>query len=156
MVNDFGRRGLIASFSLDILSTIVILIDTNIITLFLKENMRETAIIYCRKSTDREDRQTNSLEHQLNNCRKSAENNWLIVLDEIQESVSAKTWWKRAWFNRMIQECNKGRVDYIIIDETKRLARNIMDSALIIWLLDNNQLKWIITTDKKFEACDIS
>ncbi|HBI40698.1 MAG TPA: hypothetical protein DDY16_07110 [Tenacibaculum sp.] len=53
--------------------------------------MRETAIIYCRKSTDREDRQTNSLEHQLNNCRKSAENNGLVVLDEIQESVSAKT-----------------------------------------------------------------
>ncbi len=56
----------------------------------------------------------------------------------------------------MIQECNKGRVDYIIIDETKRLARNIMDSALIIWLLDNNQLQWIIRTDKKFEACDTS
>ncbi len=53
--------------------------------------MRETAIIYCRKSTDREDRQTNSLEHQLKNCRKSAENNALVVLDEIQESVSAKT-----------------------------------------------------------------
>lgn len=156
MVDDFGRRGLIASFSLDILSTIVILIDTNIIILFFKKNMRETAIIYCRKSTDREDRQTNSLEHQLKNCRKSAENNALVVLDEIQESVSAKTWWKRAWFNRMIQECSKWRVDYIIIDETKRLARNIMDSALIIWLLDNNQIKWIITTDKKFEASDIS
>ncbi len=118
--------------------------------------MKQTAIIYCRKSTDREDRQTNSLEHQLKNCRNSASNGDLLVLDEIQESVSAKTWWKRAWFNRMIEACSNWKVDYIIIDETKRLARNIMDSALIIWLLDNNKIKGIITTDKKFEASDIS
>ena len=56
----------------------------------------------------------------------------------------------------MIEACSNWKVDYIIIDETKRLARNIMDSALIIWLLDNNKIKGIITTDKKFEASDIS
>ncbi len=117
--------------------------------------MKQTAIIYCRKSTDREDRQTNSLQHQINNCRNTAKTNDLVVLDEIQESVSAKTWWKRAWFNRMIEECSKWKIDYIIVDEIKRLARNIMDSALIIWLLDNNSIKWIITTDKKFDATDI-
>lgn len=116
--------------------------------------MKQTAIIYCRKSTDREDRQTNSLEHQLKNCKKSVLNNDLIVLDEIQESISAKTWWKRAWFNRMIEACDKWKVDYIVIDETKRLARNIMDSALIIWLLDSNKIKWVLTTDKRFEAWD--
>jgi len=53
--------------------------------------MKQTAIIYCRKSTDREDRQTNSLQHQINNCRNTAKTNDLVVLDEIQESVSAKT-----------------------------------------------------------------
>ncbi len=118
--------------------------------------MKQTAIIYCRKSTDREDRQQNSLDHQLINCRNTAEKNNLAVLDEIKESISAKVWNKRSWFNRMIQECSKSRVDYIIIDETKRLSRNIVDSALIIWLLDNNKIKWIITTDKRFEATDIS
>ncbi len=31
-------------------------------------------IIYYRKSTDRDDKQANTLEHQLNNCRRIAEN----------------------------------------------------------------------------------
>jgi len=53
--------------------------------------MKETAIIYCRKSTDREDRQTNSLEHQINNCKNTVSKNNLLLLDEIQESISAKT-----------------------------------------------------------------
>ena len=58
--------------------------------------MKETAIIYCRKSTDREDRQQNSIEHQLNNCRNTAKRNNLVVLEEIKESASAKTGSKRA------------------------------------------------------------
>ncbi len=53
--------------------------------------MKETAIIYCRKSTDREDRQTNSLEHQSNNCNNTIKKNDLLLLDEIKESISAKT-----------------------------------------------------------------
>ena len=118
--------------------------------------MKETAIIYCRKSTDREDRQTNSLEHQINNCKKTIEKNNLVILDEIQESISAKTWSKRAWFSRMITECLKWKIDYIVIDETKRLSRNMNDSALIIWLLDNNNIKWVLTTEKRFEAWDSS
>jgi DNA invertase Pin-like site-specific DNA recombinase len=49
------------------------------------------AIIYYRKSTDRDDKQANSLEHQLGNCRKIAESNGFDVLKEIGESRSAKT-----------------------------------------------------------------
>jgi DNA invertase Pin-like site-specific DNA recombinase len=48
-------------------------------------------IIYYRKSTDRDDKQANSLEHQLNNCRTTAELKNLVVYKEIGESKSAKT-----------------------------------------------------------------
>lgn len=41
------------------------------------------AIIYYRKSTDRDDKQANSLEHQLANCRKTAALNSLEVIKEI-------------------------------------------------------------------------
>jgi DNA invertase Pin-like site-specific DNA recombinase len=58
--------------------------------------MKETAIIYCRKSTKRDDLQQNTLEHQLSNCRNIAKIKNFVVLDEIVESVSAKTELKRA------------------------------------------------------------
>ena len=48
-------------------------------------------IIYYRKSTDRDDKQANSLEHQLENCRKTAISNSFTVVKEIKESRSAKT-----------------------------------------------------------------
>ncbi|WP_428738691.1 hypothetical protein [Sulfurimonas sp.] len=41
------------------------------------------AIIYYRKSTDRDDKQANSLEHQLENCKRVASNYSLDVVKEI-------------------------------------------------------------------------
>lgn len=41
------------------------------------------AIIYFRKSTDRDDKQANSLEHQLVNCRRIVNLNSLNVIEEI-------------------------------------------------------------------------
>lgn len=49
------------------------------------------AVIYYRKSTDRDDMQANSLEHQLVNCRRIASVNNFDVIEEIGESKSAKT-----------------------------------------------------------------
>lgn len=108
--------------------------------------MKETAIIYCRKSTDREEMQQNSLEHQLNNCRNTVKIRDFVLLDEIVESVSAKEEYKRAWFNRMIDECKKWKIDYIIIDEPKRLSRNNIDSSRAIDLLDKYKIKGVVCT----------
>jgi len=41
------------------------------------------AIIYYRKSTDRDGKQANSLEHQLENCHKTAVSNSLDIYKEI-------------------------------------------------------------------------
>ncbi|MGI1672034.1 MAG: recombinase family protein [Neptuniibacter sp.] len=49
------------------------------------------AVIYYRKSTDRDDKQANSLEHQLNNCRKTAVDRSMNIIEEISECRSAKT-----------------------------------------------------------------
>jgi DNA invertase Pin-like site-specific DNA recombinase len=49
------------------------------------------SLIYYRKSTDRDDKQANSLEHQLNNCRNTARLFELEIFEEIGESKSAKT-----------------------------------------------------------------
>ena len=109
-------------------------------------------IIYYRKSTDRDDKQANSLEHQLDNCRRITKSNSFDVVKEIGESRSAKTEWTRPWFNELISICKKGKIDYIIIDEPKRLSRNNIDTSRIIDLLDKNLIKWIIGTSRQYMA----
>ena len=114
------------------------------------------AIIYYRKSTDRDDKQANSLEHQLWNCRRTANNYKLDVIDEIWESKSAKLEWTRDWFNKLLKLCKTWKIDYIIIDEPKRLSRNNLDSARIIDLFDKKLIKWIYSTWRVYLANQIS
>lgn len=109
-------------------------------------------IIYYRKSTDRDDKQANSLEHQLGNCRQIAKSNGFEVVKEIGESRSAKTEFTRPGFNELIDFCKKKKVDYIIIDEPKRLSRNNIDTSRIIDLMDKNCIKWILWTSREYKA----
>lgn len=109
-------------------------------------------IIYCRKSTDREDKQAISLEHQIENCRRSVARHQLEIVQEIQESKSAKKKWLRPGFKAMIQKCEKWKIDYIVVDELKRLSRNTSDWGDIINLLDEQKIKGIITTGKLYDS----
>lgn len=124
--------------------------------------MKEVAIIYNRRSQDREDRQQNSIEYQRWVCFDSLNKHDLVLFSNwidkwyIEESVSAKIEWKRAWFNRMVKEIKNWNVDYIIIDEPKRLSRNTMDSAMIVNLMERNFLKGLITTWRKYNANNTS
>ena len=114
------------------------------------------AIIYYRKSTDRDDKQANSLEHQLWNCKRTAKNYELDVIEEIWESKSAKLEWTRDWFNKVLKLCKTWKIDYIIIDEPKRLSRNNLDSARIIDLFDKKLIKWIYSTWRFYSAEQIN
>lgn len=109
-------------------------------------------IIYYRKSTDRDDKQANSLEHQLENCLRVAEKYNLEVVKKIGESRSAKTEWTRPWFNELVNICKKWKIDFIIIDEPKRLSRNNIDTSRIIDLLDKKLIKWVLGTSREYKA----
>jgi DNA invertase Pin-like site-specific DNA recombinase len=110
------------------------------------------ALIYYRKSTDRDDLQQNSLEHQLTNCRNTAKGLWCEIIKEIWESASAKDEFKRAWFNEMIDICKKWKVSYIIIDEPKRLSRNNIDTSRVIDLMDKKQIKGIYASSRQYHT----
>lgn len=47
-------------------------------------------IIYCKKSTDRDDKQANSLEHQLENCLRVSEKYDFEIIKKIWENRSVK------------------------------------------------------------------
>ncbi len=112
--------------------------------------MNNRAIIYCRKSTDRDDKQQNSLESQIHACMRTIETNSFVVVDTLMESASAKKSGKRPIFDSLLSLCKKKKVDYIVVDEASRLSRNNTDSAKILGLLEEGYIKGICTTSQRY------
>ena len=113
---------------------------------------RTRAVIYCRKSTDRDDKQQNSLDSQLDACNRTVSEKSLEVVETILESASAKEEWKRPQFARMLEMCRVGKVDYIVVDEVSRLTRNTMDGARIIGLLEKKQILAVFASSRSYFA----
>ncbi|MBP9759306.1 recombinase family protein [Candidatus Dojkabacteria bacterium] len=109
-------------------------------------------IIYCRKSSEDEDRQAQSLETQLSLLTECAKRNNLNVLDILQESRSAKNPNNRPLFNLMLKKIKNGQVNGILVAHIDRLSRNGNESAQITNLLESGQLKEIRTPSNIFNS----
>lgn len=96
--------------------------------------------IYCRKSSEAEDRQVMSIESQLSTLQRTFANRPdIIVIDIYQEAFSAKAP-GRAIFNEMLVRIERGEAEGIIAWAPDRLARNSIDGGRIIYLLDRGVL----------------
>ena len=82
--------------------------------------------IYCRKSSEDEERQVLSIEAQLTELREFAKQNSLFVAKEFYESKTAKEP-GRGVFNEMLGEIEKGVASGILAWNPDRLARNSID-----------------------------
>ncbi len=101
-------------------------------------------IIYCRKSTDTEDKQVLSLESQENELLRLAQTHNLEVVEIFKESKSAKSEGRHV-FNQVLEKIKKGKADGIICWKLDRLARNFIDGGKIIDLLQKGEIKEIRT-----------
>lgn len=110
-------------------------------------------IIYCRKSTDTEDKQVLSLESQEAELKKLAETLNLPVVETLRESRSAKEP-GRPIFNQMIASITAGKADAILCWKIDRLTRNPVDGGQIQWLLQNGKIQCIRTFEKNFLPSD--
>ena len=97
--------------------------------------------VYCRKSTESEDRQILSIDSQQAELQRAFSATPDIEIVEIfRESASAQAP-GRSMFNQMIERIERGDAEGILAWHPDRLARNSVDGGRIIYLLDQRLLK---------------
>lgn len=111
-------------------------------------------ILYARKSTDREDRQVQSLDDQVKILKSLALKLNIKIIDIYREAKSAKDPYVRPLFTKLIQNITRGEVDGIICWKIDRLSRNSAESGLLMHLLQKNILKSIQTNDREYKPED--
>lgn len=105
--------------------------------------------IYCRKSSDSEDRQIQSIPDQIRELKKIAEENKLDVVEVLYESKSAKAPGREV-FTKMIERITKGEATGIIAWKLNRLARNPIDGGTISWMIQQGIIKHIQTQGRSY------
>lgn len=107
-------------------------------------------LIYCRKSTESEDRQVLSIESQIQEMKALAHGRGIPVAGLLLESRSAKKP-GRPVFNNMMARIARGEVAGIICWKLDRLARNPVDGGSVIWAMEQHDLE-IVTPSQTFSV----
>lgn len=107
--------------------------------------------VYCRKSTEADDRQVLSILSQRTEIeRLFGANSEISIVDTFEESKSAKEP-GRPIFNEVLRRIDLGDAEGIIAWHPDRLARNSVDGGRLIYLLDRQILKDLKFVSFSFE-----
>jgi DNA invertase Pin-like site-specific DNA recombinase len=107
-----------------------------------------TYFLYCRKSSEAEDRQILSIDSQANELKRFATQRALQIAGMFTEAKSAKAP-GRPVFNAMMTRLYRGEADGILCWKLDRLARNPVDGGAIIWAMKEHGAS-IVTPFQKY------
>lgn len=106
--------------------------------------------LYARKSTSEEDRQAMSIDSQIREMTRLAEDQGLNIVCTKRESHSAKVSGQREIFNRMLEEIEEGTYNSLICWDVSRISRSGGDIGRVIDLMDKKLLIEIRTHGQNF------
>jgi DNA invertase Pin-like site-specific DNA recombinase len=104
--------------------------------------------VYCRKSTEQDERQVLSIPAQLRACEKIVENQGLRVVDVLKESKSARVPDKSSKFSLLLERIKAEEASGIVCWKLHRLSRNPKEAGIIMQLLTDGVIKEIITPER--------
>lgn len=111
-------------------------------------------IIYCRKSSESEDRQIQSLEDQEKALKELAAAKGLSVVKVFTEKKSAKAP-GRPVFGSVLELLHQSEdIKGIIAWSVSRLTRNPVDTGTLQWLLQTGSIEEIVTPTKTYTEVD--
>ena len=109
--------------------------------------MNTQVFLYCRKSSEGEDKQIMSVDSQIKNLKSFASKNKLVIIGEpMTESMSAKEP-GRPVFNLLLNRLNNKEADGVLCWALDRLSRNPVDSGNLLWAIKKNNIQ-IITPQR--------
>lgn len=96
--------------------------------------------LYCRKSSEAEDRQILSIDSQITELKRYAAQKGLRTAAVLTEAKSAKAP-GRPVFNSMMERLYRGEADGILCWKLDRLGRNAVDGGAIIWAMKEHEVR---------------
>ena len=112
----------------------------------------KNAVIYARYSSDKQNEM--SIEGQIAECRKYAEENDITVIQEYTDRAFTATTDRRPSFLRMIDDSRHGNFEIILVYQLDRFARNRQDSGYYKKILAENGVK--VVSAKEYISEDSS
>ncbi len=109
-------------------------------------------IAYCRKSSDENTKQIQSLETQQRLNLEQADRDGLNVIDVLKEARSAKDDNNRPQFSSMLKRIESGEVNAILAVHLDRLSRNWIEAGKIAKLIEQGKLKEIRTPNRIYSS----
>ena len=93
-----------------------------------QDNNKIRVAAYCRVSTDTDDQRT-SFDGQVRSYKEMIKKNkdWKLAGIYADEGVTGTSAAKRAEFQRMMKDCEKGKIDLIVTKSISRFARNTLE-----------------------------
>ena len=112
--------------------------------------MNNKVFVYCRKSSEQEDRQVLSLDSQEKELEKVVKDNNLDVVQTYKESGSAHVIGRKL-FNEMLTRIENGEAQGLVVWDESRIARNSLDGGKVIYMMDLKQIEEIYKPGKIYK-----